>query len=130
MTNAGITVLKSGTDPITADIVFVHGLFGDAISTWTKEATCWPRDLLHQDLPNSRIMTWGYSAVIAKMLSSKDTSILSIFGHAENLLNDLAMHRRGEVTVSAFLGNFGTLANLCNRKSGPLYMLVMILVAW
>jgi hypothetical protein len=38
-------------------IVFVHGLNGDRLATWTKDKICWPRDLLKVDMPNSRIMS-------------------------------------------------------------------------
>ena len=38
-------------------VVFVHGLHGDRIKTWSKDKVCWPRDLLKQDLPNARILS-------------------------------------------------------------------------
>jgi hypothetical protein len=38
-------------------VVFVHGLHGDRIKTWSKDKICWPRDLLKEDLPNARILS-------------------------------------------------------------------------
>lgn len=38
-------------------IVFLHGLRGDAYKSWMKDDICWPRDLLHDDIPHARIMT-------------------------------------------------------------------------
>ena len=51
----------------------------------------WPRDLLPEVLPLSRIMTWGYDVQIERLLSS--TSKASIFHHAETLLSDLDIVR-------------------------------------
>ena len=45
-----------------ASIVFVHGLTGNRETTWThKEAKVfWPQAFLARDLPNTRILTFGY----------------------------------------------------------------------
>ncbi|KAF1924628.1 uncharacterized protein M421DRAFT_36145, partial [Didymella exigua CBS 183.55] len=43
------------------DIVAIHGLNGDAYTTWQHEnGTLWLRDLLPNDLPGSRVFTYGY----------------------------------------------------------------------
>ncbi|PVH70529.1 hypothetical protein DL98DRAFT_597736 [Cadophora sp. DSE1049] len=88
----GTQILHQGEGQIVADVVFVHGLRGDAIKTWSDGVTCWPRDLLQYDVPNTWIITWGYDSNIAKL--AEFSSQNSIFGHAENLLSDLAMKRR------------------------------------
>ncbi|KAJ9496115.1 hypothetical protein H2202_008361 [Exophiala xenobiotica] len=46
------------------DIVAVHGLGGDAIDTWThpKSKAFWLKDFLPQQVPDARIMTFGYNA--------------------------------------------------------------------
>ncbi|KAI1173894.1 hypothetical protein F4777DRAFT_555820 [Nemania sp. FL0916] len=77
------------------DIVFIHGLRGSRVKTWSRGDVLWPRDLLKDDLKNVRVITWGYDANIANAFtySSKD----SLFGHSSTLLNDLAMVRQ-EIT--------------------------------
>ncbi|KAI0384424.1 Alpha/Beta hydrolase protein [Hypomontagnella monticulosa] len=77
----------------TVDIVFVHGLGGDALKTWTRESCCWPRDLLKDDFPDARIMTWGYDSSVAKL--QEPSSQTSIFDHAESLLNSVSRARDG-----------------------------------
>jgi len=61
----GIKVLKEpGNASRAVDIVFVHGLTGDAFNTRLEDkfGICWPLDLLGNDLPKARIMTFGYDA--------------------------------------------------------------------
>ncbi|KAI1177813.1 hypothetical protein F4777DRAFT_540436 [Nemania sp. FL0916] len=79
------------------DIVFVHGLFGSRLSSYTKGGVCWIRDLLGQDLPNSRIISWGWSST----LSTGDT----FAGQAESLLNDISRVRTGTRRPIIFVGH-------------------------
>lgn len=76
-------------------IIFVHGLRGHALETWSKGPVCWPRDLLKNDTPNARIITWGYDSGVANAF--KYASKESIFGHSETLLGDVAMLRSDKV---------------------------------
>jgi protein SERAC1 len=84
------------------DIVFVHGLRGHPIETWSKDGVCWPRDLLKKDAQEAslevRSITWGYDADIASI--STEVSQESIFGHAETLLGDLSRLRKDKVSLS------------------------------
>merc|ERR1711964_205373 len=50
----------------TVDIVFVHGLNGDAIESWTDPDTksFWPKDFLPNDTPEARVMTFGYMPML------------------------------------------------------------------
>ncbi|CAN9148983.1 unnamed protein product [Alternaria alternata] len=61
----GVQVVCEGTDPVV-DIVAVHGLNGHCEKTWTAgnsiDSVNWLRDLLPHDLPNARILSWGYDA--------------------------------------------------------------------
>jgi hypothetical protein len=52
----------------------------------------WLQDLLPQDLPNARVMTYGYNSNIVE-----DASISSIRDFAKGLLNDLDGYRTEEV---------------------------------
>lgn len=90
----GPYVLYDGTgDSSTGvDIVFVHGLRGSAYRTWSKGDICWPRDLLRNDIPRARVITWGYDSGVARFFTYASRE--SIFGHADTLLGDLARLRR------------------------------------
>ncbi|CAN9331109.1 unnamed protein product [Alternaria alternata] len=61
----GLQVVCEGTNPVI-DIVAVHGLNGHCEKTWTAgngvDSVNWLRDLLPHDLPNARILSWGYDA--------------------------------------------------------------------
>lgn len=47
-------------------VVAVHGLYGNALQTWTSDQSkaLWLRDaeMLPKVIPNARILTWGYNA--------------------------------------------------------------------
>ncbi len=57
----------------------------------------WPRDLLPQDVPQARILTFGYDASVINFFDS--TSHSSIFQHALNLLQDLQRKRNTDDEV-------------------------------
>jgi len=80
------------------DLVFVHGLRGSRLKTWSSGDVFWPRDLLKDDVKNARVITWGYDASVANAFTFASKE--SIFGHADTLLNDLARLRRGIVCPS------------------------------
>ena len=93
----GVTVLY---DPPTnvktiADIVFIHGLTGDASRTWSHTDSDtgkpWPAILLSGDLPDARIMTFGYDADVANFWSPASQN--RIGNHALNLLGGLTRER-------------------------------------
>jgi hypothetical protein len=52
-----------------SSIVFIHGLGGDRVKTWTWEGhdrvLFWPKDLLPQACPTARILSFGYNADFA-----------------------------------------------------------------
>jgi hypothetical protein len=56
--------LDDKIDP-AVDIVFVHGLNGDIVGTWThSNGKCWPKDLLPNAIPGARIFSYGYDSKI------------------------------------------------------------------
>jgi hypothetical protein len=72
------------------DIVAVHGLGGDAYSTWTHDnGTLWLRDSLLMDLPSAQVFTYGYDSTF---VFSRGTSTLRDFARA--LLEDVRSERR------------------------------------
>lgn len=76
----------------TAQIVFVHGLFGHPEKTWSvenrDELLLWPRNLLPEVIPDVQIFTWGYDADVGSFFSSAGQS--TIHEHAGSLLSDLS----------------------------------------
>lgn len=91
--NYGIRELYSGGANASIDIVFVHGLTGNTYTTWLHKDACvhWPRDLLKQDIPNARILGFGYDADIVKLWNPASNSRLS--NHAENMVGALVRKR-------------------------------------
>ncbi|KAH8762740.1 hypothetical protein F5882DRAFT_477025 [Hyaloscypha sp. PMI_1271] len=75
------------------DLVFVHGLRGSRLRTWSSGDVFWPRDFLKDDVKSARVITWGYDASVANAFTYASNE--SIFGHAETLLSDLARLRGG-----------------------------------
>ncbi|KFG80287.1 hypothetical protein MANI_027426 [Metarhizium anisopliae] len=82
----------------TIDILFVHGLRGHRENTWkAKDASePWPQALLPVEIPNARILTFGYDAAVTDVGSMVSQS--TIAGHSGNLLSALATHRRKNAT--------------------------------
>ena len=93
----GITVLHDPppTTNTIVDIVFVHGLTGDAAHTWTHEDSKtrkpWPAELLSGDLPDARIMSFGYDADVVNAWSPASQN--RIGNHALDLLGGLTRER-------------------------------------
>ena len=52
---------------IYSSIVAVHGLGGDPFDTWTEETSnkLWLRDFLPFQVPNTRIVSYGYDSFVA-----------------------------------------------------------------
>ncbi|MCJ1467841.1 hypothetical protein MMC07_006466 [Pseudocyphellaria aurata] len=86
----GLKVLADGTDPVL-DIVAIHGLNGHREKTWTVGDVNWLRDFLPADIPNARILTWGYDA---NTHSSTQISVQYLYNHATTLVSDLCLKRR------------------------------------
>ena len=71
-------------------IIAVHGLGGDASDTWTADdGKLWLRDFLPENVPYTRIMTYGYDSVVAF-----SRSVAEIEDYASDLLDRLDGERR------------------------------------
>lgn len=94
----GLRVLHEPPNPIV-DIIFIHGLTGNSFDTWFEEGstTYWPKHLLSKDVPNARIMAFGYDADVMKVI--KHVSTDNLRGYATNLLENLSAKRVKDKSV-------------------------------
>ncbi|KAK4182677.1 NACHT and WD domain-protein [Podospora australis] len=81
----GLTTLYEPEGPSIVDLVFVHGLNGGSVSTWTRngdKSLFWPKEWLPNDhaFSDARIHTFGYDS------SWSHESILNIHDFATALL--------------------------------------------
>ena len=85
----GLFELSTNECEKNIDIVAVNGLQGDAYKTWEHDnGSLWLQDFLPPDIPNGRIMTFGYDSTVA---FSK--SVAKIEDKALELLNHLSAKR-------------------------------------
>ncbi|KAF2801536.1 ankyrin [Mytilinidion resinicola] len=119
------------------DVVFVHGLTGGQLTTWTAKGAArpWPESLLADDIPNARISSFGYDADVAKIFGGQ-AGQNGVREHARNLVGCIAdqlqfgsepklpiifvAHSLGG--LGSELANWGTLAaNLVNlaKRTNP-----------
>lgn len=76
------------------DVLFIHGLGGDAFSTWQlndDEKYFWPK-ALNKDLPNTAIWTIGYGATATSWIED----VMPMEDRVENLLNQLTLKKIGQ----------------------------------
>lgn len=95
----GALILYDGVSEGDAgvDIVVVHDLFGHRIANWFQRGICWPRDLLRDDIQNTRIITWGWTGPFGSTNAFSD--------QAESLLSDLATIRTSTSRPIVFIGH-------------------------
>ncbi|KAF4964390.1 hypothetical protein FSARC_7689 [Fusarium sarcochroum] len=79
-------------------IVFVHGLKGDCLKTWTDKSANepWPKALLPLELGTARILTYSYDATVVNKEDVPSQNRIS--NHAHNLVTALASLRQGDDT--------------------------------
>lgn len=139
--DTGLSILYTPQAPIV-DIILVHGLQGHPRRTWTKTLSptsasskgrwtrllglgrhdsveryqrevFWPADLLPNDCPDARILTFGYNSTITSFVGDT-VNQNHPSANAKNLL--YALSRRREETVSALLVLLlVSIILLCNR---------------
>lgn len=64
----------------------------ESCSNHSKKNVYWPRDLLKDDFPNARIITFGYNTKVANVGGTVNRG--NIFDHARTLLHGLEQRRR------------------------------------
>jgi len=99
-----------------SSVIFVHGLGGHPVSSWStkvqkqggssffrrflklkssgaigsssgNDPTFWPRDLLPEDVPHARIISYGYESEVIKMFAPSNKN--NILWHGQNLLAEV-----------------------------------------
>lgn len=98
------------------DVVFVHGLSGDAKSTWDCGGSdgYWPV-WLAQDIENSNVYTLGYGASVFEKWAKKE---MDMFERADNILEQFAgkgIGKRPLIFITHSLG--GILTKMILRAS-------------
>lgn len=78
----------------------MHGLTGDREKTWTSKdaASPWLCTLLPAQVPNARILTFGYDAYVTDWTAMVSKN--KIRHHSMNLLSHVATYRDKDDTVS------------------------------
>ena len=73
---------------VYSSIVAVHGLCGDPFETWTEEISgkLWLRDFLPSQVPNTRIISYGYDSSVA--FSKSEIKLADVAVDLLNRLND------------------------------------------
>ena len=68
-------------------------------------STFWPRDLLAEQLPNVRLLTYGYDADPTQFFNSVNR--MSLFNHATEMLTVIAGEREGHAVGTKYLSDIG-----------------------
>ena len=110
-----LEVVYCATSPVV-DVVFVHGLTGDKLETWSSDGSdgFWPA-WLSQEVEGVSVYSVGYPASLMKKIGKKE---MDLFERAGNVLERLVGYGVGErpiVFVAHSLG--GILVKLILRKT-------------
>jgi ankyrin repeat protein len=98
------------------DIVFIHGLTGDSFRTWNHKSGChWPHALLPADVPNARVLTFGYDADVVKLFHGVGQSDLR--NHASTLVVEFGQLRRGAEAKRSVILVVHSLGGLIAKKA-------------
>jgi len=91
MERYGLKPLHEPKEP-GVDIIFVHGLNGDGLGSWTTKTVLWPKAFLSADIPDARVMAYGYDGNVSHLDASQITAS-TIESHATKLCALLAADR-------------------------------------
>ena len=86
----------------TYSIVAIHGLGGHPFKTWAAGDRMWLKDFLPKEIPEARILTYGYNSGVAFNKSASDISDFS----RDLLERLLAIRRRALASVGPLLASF------------------------
>lgn len=121
--NVGLFTLNAPAEDTdyNIDIVAIHGLGGDPKGTWTdNNGKLWLRDFLPAEIPNARVLSFGYNSSI-----TFSKSVTDITNAAEMLLDRLDCVRSGVagtrpiIFVSHSLGGIIVKkVRLCSKSRG------------
>jgi protein SERAC1 len=98
------------------DVIFIHGLTGDARKTWEcpRDGNFWP-EWLQEDLKHLAIYTLGYPASVFEKWSKKE---MDMFERANNVLEMLSARGFGDRPIALVTHSMGgLLAKILIRKS-------------
>ncbi|KAI0814366.1 hypothetical protein GGR55DRAFT_631560 [Xylaria sp. FL0064] len=126
--HAGDISSKQDDQYYPVDIIAVHGLNGDAFTTWTHpNGTLWIKDILPSFIPGCRVYTYGYpsKAAFSSSLASVPEFSRGLLSSARDLHEDATKERRSIVFVCHSLGGIVckqalVFAHQDNRKYGSL----------
>lgn len=100
----GFTPLYTPGRKIDVDIIAVTGLAGHAFGSWsTANQRLWLRDFLPRDIPQARILLYGYNS---RIVNSQSRSILADF--SSNFIakfNAMRAHSHSENRPVIFIGH-------------------------
>jgi hypothetical protein len=101
---------------VDVDIIFIHGLTGDPYDTWLSESgVYWPIQLLSRDIPNARILTFGFDATVT--LFSAEVGQGTLRDHAETLVGEFASRRSGNTHNTPVIVVAHSLGGLVIKKA-------------
>lgn len=116
----------AGRSKAIVDIVFLHGLIGNAYTTWLHEPTNihWPSTCLKDRVPDSRIISFGYDAAVVGWWHQRSTN--RVANHANDMIGALVRLRENTGTedrkiifVAHSLGGLVTEAAIALSRHSP-----------
>lgn len=91
------------------DVVFIHGLSGHPVDTWTCQESIDPRgkywpEWLADDIPGANVYTLGYPAGLFGKFSDKE---MNIYERSQNILEQLTTYDIGERPIAIVCHSLG-----------------------